>query len=62
MEDGMMARQEGGQLSGILLGQRCAAFDVGKQKRNSAGGQFRHRTSPMILICTAREILSPTVI
>ncbi len=36
MQDGVMARQEGRQLGGVLLRQRCATLDVGEEEGDGA--------------------------
>jgi len=43
----VMVCEEGWQLGGELLRQRGAAFNVGEQKGDGAGGQFSHQISPM---------------
>ena len=42
VQNGVMAREESGQLDRVLLRQHRAALDVGEEEGDSAGRQFSH--------------------
>jgi hypothetical protein len=41
-QDGVLPREQGGQLIGIMLRQFSAAFDVGEEKGDGASGKVGH--------------------